>query len=220
MKRIICALLSLLMVMSLFVGCSSTDSQETPNKDNNQSQTESSKPATSSTNSTNGTTNEEKPEMKSIIAPITGVWVQCRAERKVRESGNARIVASGNNTLVAYCMGIVDPYSGDLEGVFDFFKESFPANAASNCQGDISSSVIELIESKKVTMAGFDSIRFTGKVANKSGWDCHVYGYTFLIDGVPYAVIGIVSDATQSADLIAYNQTEVDEIAATIKKGS
>lgn len=223
MKRLFCVLLSLLTVLSLFAACSTTEKQETTNNKKEETgvnQTETETPEGPNTNAEEeNTVKEEKDELKSITAPITGVWVQCNAARKVSESGFARLIDSGNDTTAAFCLDVLNPYTGTLDGVFDHFKVRFPASAAISCQGDINSSEMELIDSEKVTMAGFDSIRFTGKVPNKSGWDCHVYGYTFLIDSVPYAVIGIVSDASQSEDLIAFINAEVDAIAATIKKG-
>lgn len=223
MKRLFCVLLSLLTVLSLFAACSTTKKQETTNNKKEETgvnQTETETPEGPNTNAEEeNTVKEEKDELKSITAPITGVWVQYNAERKTKESGYARLISSGNNTIAAFCMDVLNPYTGTLEDVFDHFKDTYPSRVAVACQGDVNSCSIELIDSEKVTMAGFDSIRFTGKVPNKSGWDCHVYGYTFLIDSVPYAVIGIVSDASQSEDLIAFINAEVDAIAATIKKG-
>ena len=70
---------------------------------------------------------------------------------------------------------------------------------------------------KKVTVAGRDSIKFIGTVNNDDEWDCHVYGYTFIINNKAYALIGLVSAKEQDPEMIKEIDERIDKMAATIR---
>lgn len=96
-------------------------------------------------------------------------------------------------------------------------KAKLPNNASTHSRGDLWGCEIEMLESENVTVNGFEGIRFTGKVPNKSGWDCHVYGYLFLIDNIPCGVVGLVSAEAQDPAMIQQINAEVETVVATIR---
>lgn len=223
MKRLICVLLSVMMLATLFAGCGAAEEPNSEPGKETITDTPSPKPEGDSQKQPESTGDKEssdtKEEKQILEVPFKTVTAECGADRVVREEGFATVVYESKDAMVAFCMDVINTYDIELEEVLSVYEKRVPAVVSTMCQGDINGQTIEMLNSEKVKMAGFDSIRFTGKVANTAGWDCHVYGYLFLIDNDPYAVMGIVSQKDQNADLIAANEAEVDEIAATIKKG-
>lgn len=113
-----------------------------------------------------------------------------------------------------------------LEDVFDYVEnDGFITSLTNAGSGGITYGLfgedIVVTSSEQVTMAGYDSIKYTGTIVNSptddDTWNCYVYGYTFIIDDAPYAVIGIVTTREQEQSMIDEMIAEVDEIAASIR---
>ena len=122
-----------------------------------------------------------------------------------------------NDALVGFSSKQSVKHEGTLLEAIDYFKSSFINDASVSSAGYLYGSSFEVDSTEEVTMAGRDSIRFTGKVLNRDTWECHVYGYVFVIDGIPCAVIGLVSAQEQDPAMIAEIDTRVDEIASTLR---
>ncbi len=217
MKKLMCMMVSLMLALSVLTGCVGSGNGN-PQDKTGPSKTEATENG-EATGSAQESTEGSKQDMQSIMTKFSDVWVKCPAEWGTKKEGIVTLMGPGNNSLVTFCVNTLEPYQGGLDGVFDFYKDKIPPRAAVACQGELNNASIEMISSEKVTVNGYESIRFVGTAPNASGWDCHVYGYTFLIDNIPYAIVGIVSQKEQEADLIASNKEDVDLVASTIKKG-
>lgn len=124
---------------------------------------------------------------------------------------------NNNDCLTGLCFQVNEEYTGTLEGVIDVYKKDFISDATTSSSGDLYGSEIEVISTEKVTVAGRDSIKFIGTVNNDDEWDCHVYGYTFIINNKAYALIGLVSAKEQDPEMIKEIDERIDKMAATIR---
>ena len=215
MKRWISAILAAMLLLSLTACGSSANAgtETTPNTAQQEEpqveatpveQTESSKPA------------EQTEDMKLLSIPMKHIYLSY--ERKLREytQGATQLVYDTNDALVGLIYDNEEVYTGDLWGIADFFSEKFPQRAASSSRGNLNSP-INILTSEACTVNGFDSVRFTGTCSNDGEWDCHVYGYSFIINDTAFAIIGLVSAREQDPELIATIDARVDAMAATVR---
>ena len=77
--------------------------------------------------------------------------------------------------------------------------------------------------SKEITFNGVKTANFIGEVKCKAApiksedWIAYVYGYVFVMDGIPVGVIGIVSAPEQDPAQIAEVTTNVDLMMQTLR---
>ena len=75
----------------------------------------------------------------------------------------------------------------------------------------------EISSREAVQVNGFDSVKFSGTVNRDDGKQYYFYGYSFIIDDLPCAVIGIVSDPESGEAEIKAIEEETDWVASTIR---
>ncbi len=128
------------------------------------------------------------------------------------------------NNSEDYLFGIVyssvDGYEEKLEDIIKLYGKTFTKNAASRTIGNIYDAEIKLASTEKIKIKGYDSIKFIGSVKNKgtvAGWDCYVCGYTYVIDGQPIMVIGLVSTKKQNVKLINDVSDITERIASSVR---
>lgn len=160
---------------------------------------------------------EQPAKLQTVYIPAKGICVDCDLRYTLRSEGCATLMYTSNDALLALCRYTSREYTGDLNGVFDIFKKKLPNDASTHSRGDLWGCEIEMLSSENVMVNGFEGIRFTGKIPNKSGWDCHVYGYLFLINKIPCGVAGLVSAEAQDSAMIQQINAEVETIVATIR---
>lgn len=212
MKKLICLLLAVTMLASL-AACSA---------DNNNGKTENSQ--STAENTEQSTSAEEAPtnddtssKVKTARTPGTEIYVDYDVSLRKKEQPTTILMYNNNDCLTGLCFQVNEEYTGTLEGVIDVYKEDFIIDATTSSCGDLYGSEIEVISTEKVTVAGRDSIKFIGTVNNDNKWDCHVYGYTFIINNKAYALIGLVSAKEQDSEMIKEIDERIDKMAATIR---
>ena len=132
------------------------------------------------------------------------------------QNGKTTAIFSSDECLVGVCYDWITEFDGTLEEIPDLFADSFGRDTVSICRGDIGTSSIEVLTTERTTVAGMESVRFTGTIKNNS-WDCHLYGYTYQVNGVNLMVVGLVSAQEQNSDMIAEIDTLTDQIAASVR---
>ena len=149
------------------------------------------------------------------------IYVNYDAGLRTKSHGPYILAYDTNNALVGVIYDGDHEYTGDLAGVPGFFSAKFLRAAETSSSGHLSDSQIEVLESEPCTINSFDSIRFTGTCCNTNSggneWDCHVYGYSFIINDTAVAIIGLVSAQEQDSEMIATIDARVDAMAATIR---
>lgn len=213
MKKVISILLALVLVLSL-TACGKQTADKQPED-------------TQKPDSVQKEENKEKEETKEQIptepavakteiqVPGEQIFFYAPADWEVKDENLSRIVAKNEDCLVSVCYGW--PSSEvDLVETITRLGKYFTKDASINSHGLIRNSNIEVTSSKSSTIAGYDCVVFTGVVNNDNKWNCHVYGYTFVVNNVELMVVGLVSTTEQDAQMIADINALTDQIAASV----
>lgn len=159
----------------------------------------------------------DKENLKTVKVPIGSIYADCDKTLRAKEEGYSILVYNTNDALVGMCSKSSISHTGEIKDAIEYFKSSFISDASLSSSGNLFGASFEVTSTKEVKMAGRDSVCFTATVSNQGQWDCHVYGYVFVIDEVPCAVIGLVSAQAQDPAMIAEIDARVDQMAATIR---
>ena len=216
MKRITAFILVALMLLSLTAcgGSTNTGTETTPDV---AQQEESQEEATPVEQTESTSPSEQTKDMKLLKIPMKHIYLSYERNLREKTQGATQLVYNTNDALVGLIYDNEEVYTGDLWGIADFFSEKFPNKAATSSQGWLSGSRIDILTSEACTVNGFDSVRFTGTCSNDGEWDCHVYGYSFIINDTAFAIIGLVSAREQDPEMIATIDARVDAMAATVR---
>ena len=213
MKRLICLLLCFAMIFAL-AACKKEPVQEQPKEDVS---AETEAPVEEETEAP---AVEDAPvASKNTVTyeiPMESIYFDYPAELSYFTQPYTQLLYTSKDALVGICFTF-DEYTGALEDVYDYLMPHFLDDAATSSWGNLYEAGYELVSSEKVTVNGIESCKFYVTATDAERWDCHVYGYSFVIDGIACAVIGIVSTEAQEADLIAEYDALVDQIAATVR---
>lgn len=214
MKKVICILLALVMVLSL-AACGKQPADKQPE--------DTKEPASVQGNDNKETeaTQEQIPteiedENTEIRVPGEKIYFYAPSGWEVEKQNLSTVVKQGKDCLVSICYDWPMSYEFDLEEMISRLGYNFTADADSEGQGYIVNSTIEVTSTEKTTVAGYDCVVFTGVVSNDGNWNCHVYGYTFVVNNVELMVVGIVSAQAQDAQMIADINALTDQIAASV----
>ena len=118
--------------------------------------------------------------------------------------------------MVSIAHNKLSKFEGELEDIIDFLSSNFSADASSYSEGSISGHKIETTSTERGKVADFDCVRFTGKITNDGGWDCHVYGYAMIVEDRVLMITGLVSVEAQDAGMIAEINALTDQIAESV----
>lgn len=203
MKKIITIGVLTILTFSL-TGCS----EKKPNNENN------SIPTSNPTESPN----EDAPiveKEKTFNIPGQKVYFSHPSDWSNTDRVSTTAIFKSTDCLVGVSYDWVTEFDGTLEEIIDLFSESFAWDVASLCKGYIAASSIEVLNTERTTIAGRESVRFTGFIKNNS-WNSHVYGYTYQINGINIMVTCLVSAQEQDPAMIAKINALTDQIAASV----
>lgn len=214
MKKFLLVLLVAMLVFSM-VACSivpETDNTHSSDEKTGESTTENQKPEDTLTES-------KQPVLSGKIwkVPTYDIYVTCPNEWITSERYGVQAIFKDKDAMVAVTYCLEDEISDDLESVIVPATKSIIQNAYIYCAGGIADSSVEVKSTSECKMGGFDSLQFTGVIPNSNGYDCHTYGYSFIINGVGIVVCGIVSAPEQDPAMIAQIDALTDQVAASVR---
>ena len=215
MKKCFALFLAATLLLSL-TACGGSSNTETETKPDAAQQEEYLEEATPADQTDDMGSAEQADDMFELNIPLKHIYISYEKRLKEKSQGATELVYDTNDALVGLIYDNEEVYTGDLWGVADFFSEKFPQKAASSSRGNLNSP-INILTSEACTVNGFDSVRFTGTCSNDGEWDCHVYGYSFIINDTAFAIIGLVSAREQDPEMIATIDARVDAMAATVR---
>lgn len=215
MKKIVCLLLVLLLVFSM-AACSKEPAQETSSpvqdvpEDTQTEPQDTTEPPVSEQEDTQPASNVLQIPGKEIYFSYPEGWT-------VEEEIYTLMAMENNDALIGICYDYFTPFDGNLEGLIDFYGQPFLRDVSSYSKGYLRDSNIEVLTTESGTVAGYDCVKFTAKAINNGEWDCHLYGYTFVIGDTTLMVTGLVSAAEQDAGMIQVIDKLTDEVAGSVK---
>lgn len=209
----LCLAASLLVSLTACGGSANTESETNPDA----GQQEENLQETTPMDQTDAASSAVQADDLSVLKiPLKHIYISYEKRLKKDSHSATSLVYDTNDALVGLIYDFDELYTGDLWGVADFFSEEFPENAAPASRRNLIPP-IEVLTSEACTVNGFDSVRFTGTCSNDGEWDCHVYGYSFIINDTAFAIIGLVSAREQDPEMIATIDARVDAMAATVR---
>ena len=214
MKKVICFLLALVMVLSL-TACGKQPASKQPEETKAQTPVQGNEDQATEATEAQTPTEAEK-ENQEIRVPGEKIYFYAPSGWEIEKENLSTVVKQGKDCLVSICYNWPMSYEFDLEAMISSLGYNFTADADSEGRGNVVNSTIEVTSSDKSTVAGYDCVVFTGVVHNDGGWDCHVYGYTFVVNNVELMVVGIVSAQEQDAQMIKDINALTDQIAASV----
>ena len=120
------------------------------------------------------------------------------------------------------------PFEGELKDIFDVYNNGDIFMAASRAPGsgvpyNMGNDVvlIETDSSEKVNINGIDTIRFTGHASyyktNDGLKNFYVTGYTFIFNGKPYMLVGVIFGVKDGDDLRDSMDKEIECMMKTVR---
>lgn len=213
MKKLLSALMAVILVLSL-AACAPGKPTETT-KDNTQTPSEGTAAPTEQTAEPTEAT-QAQPAEQTLQVPSKEIYFNCPEGWGDAEATYCTVLLETDECLVAVCYNWAIPYEGELEGLVEYFGPGVMRDVASYSKGYLGAATITAQTTEKTTVAGFDSVKFTGTAPNTE-WNCHVYGYTMIVSGIPMMVMGMVSTPEQDAAMIAEINALTDQVAASLR---
>ena len=212
MKKVICLLLALVMVLSL-AACGKQPADQQPEETSKTPEKETTQTAT-----TEATSAPEETEAAGIVlqVPSKEIYFNCPDGWSYSKETYSTVLMETNASLVAVCYNWVIPYEGDLEGIVAFFSDGVMRDVSPYSQGYLGAASITTTSAEKTKLGNQECVRFIGTVPNTE-WNCHVYGYVFVVNDIPMMVMGLVSTQAQDAQMISDINALTDQIAATVR---
>lgn len=213
MKKVI----GFLLALALMVGMTACSSQPTDNSDTNTPTAPSASDATTVVEQDNtGTTTVAQSAGTTLQVPSKEVYFTRPEGWMSNKATYSTVLYETNESLVAVCYNFAVPYDGDLSGIVEFFGSGVMRDISAYSKGNMGVSSVTILSEDKVSVAGFDAVKFTGTAPNKD-WNCHVYGYTLMVDGMPMMVMGLVSTQAQDPAMISAIDAMTDQVAASLR---
>lgn len=156
-------------------------------------------------------------DKETIKIPMEKIYIDYESKLRRVDSSYCELVYDTNDGLVGFCYDLHSDELVELDNVVEYFSEYFIDAAYYSSRGNLSGELYKVISSERTNIADFESVKFYATVNNDKAWDCHIYGYAFVIDDVPFAVIGLVSEKTQSPELIEKIEARVDYKVSTLR---
>lgn len=212
MRKLTCLALVLMLTLSLAAcGNESNNTETNP---------QSSAVSTTTPKETQTTAMPQGTEGKSeqlIKVPGKQIYFSTDVDWKVDNDDLAIMLYENRDCMVGICYNWISEFDGNYEGLIESLSANFVSEASSKCHGYLRTSQVVVLTNEMCNIAGYDCMKFTGKIDNDGNWDCHVYGYAYVVNDVQLMVIGIVSTEDQDAAMIADINALTDQIAASVR---
>lgn len=216
MKKVLCMILAALLVLSM-AACNMIPAKDPKPTDENPISVDPTNKQETPKDTTPVTTAPQEPDGLTWETPVGDIAVNYPDGWIAVEAGTALLVLQTKECMVAVVYNSADDVGGNLEKVVDVSSRFFLNEAASYCEGRVRDEIVKVTSTEPCTMAGFDSLRFNGTVNSAGEYDCHAYGYTFVINDVNLMVIGLVTAKAQDQQMIADIDALTDQIAASVR---
>lgn len=206
-------LILLIITIILFTGCNNKNNElKNPNNDEIIQTPE---------EDVNENENENKEEEKNELLPYTykvpydgySVFVDVPAFPK-DEAGYTEIFVDSSKKFVSFT-ALRDGVAEDAKAAFDLIYPNYHKSV----DGQISINDENITETETLEINGIPVYRFKGTVIAGlfDTWEHYVYGYSFVFDNLPCAIIGIVTDYDQPQEEIDSVTEIVDAMIKTVR---
>lgn len=209
-KIIICTLVFIALVLSF--GACAGNNEKTPNE------------GTGEDISTTGTNKEPNDPTTNINSnndilvgtykvPLQKIFVDTPNFNLIEEGYTRIFFDSGRKYVTFTCL--YDEPCDDLSAAHDKTVEIFMQNVVDHHHVNSMGS----LDDATVTINGIATYRYEGNVnaGTNPVYDAYIYGYSFVYNGFPCSIVGVVSDETQPEAEKQLVKLIVDEMMKTVR---
>lgn len=209
-KRLIVGVLAVVLLLSC-VACGTTT-------DDTKSIDDSSAQQSDTTTKPDETTNQGGDKTESLLS---GTFKVARKDIYVDvpnynsiEEGYTQIYLDGSSKYVTFTCLKVEEASNVQDAhdkAFECFKSGIDSHHHINEEQNL--------QTEETSVNSIQVLKFEGTVSvgRNPVYDAYTYGYSFVYDGLPCAIIGVVMDETQPEDDQALVKEIVDEMMKTVR---
>lgn len=210
MKKGLCTLIVILLLLSL-TACGKPDDNGTTPKPEDTTGTTMQPGATEPSQSTQD--KEEKLE-KFKFSQIS---VYCMVPEDCTRKTNGSIASTTDNKAYLATIFTGEKGSaGDLADILVASSEKYASDVNKYLSTNIEAEVLKAQTTENVTVSGYEAVKFSGQIKNIENGDYKIYGYSMIIEERPVMFLGIlVSEDQADADLNAM-EAFIDQMAGSI----
>lgn len=211
MKKFISILLTLSLIIA-FAGCSNGNSNNDV-QNNDSGNSVNTDAATENNGSGLGDIfNTSKLLVGTMKIPGKEIYFDT-PELHYIESGYVHIYVENYDKYVAFVRAGNNDVATSAKDVMNYTFQRF-IDGVSNCD-----SLYELgeITEKNTTINGIDVYSFEGEISTDNDLYEYIKGYTFVFEGLPCAIYGVVMDENQPQEDIDYISEVVDEMMKSVR---
>lgn len=214
MKRILCAILAVLLLLSM-TACGDKPSNDVDTPNTESSQTKNNEPDDTKVE------DDKKDEVKftnSYKVPGKKIVIDVPDYQEMEKGYTQLYILHG----VKYVAVTADD-SVTASSVKDAHDKAF-AKFKENIQNYSYVNDITVTTDAEETINGISVYKYEGTLNcaldysdRENSYDAYVIGYSFIMDGVPCTITGSVIDQSQSKDMIAEMKTTVEAMIKTLR---
>lgn len=191
MYKKICAAFAVMVLVIGFTACGNKNNTDAVDKGGN-----SAVPAVTDSSKGTGSDSEEVPIgllSETYKVPLEDIYVDTPALKGIESGYSMHYLEDGIKCLTFICMSgesVSDPDSA-FDMIFDGYSGSLSYCYTFNRLGEV--------KKDRITVNGIDALKLDGSVnvGAVSEYDAALYGYIFVFNGYPCAILGVVIDYSQ-----------------------
>lgn len=216
MKKILCMVLAALLLLSL-CACGGEEKPRDPAATTTASGTEDKKPE-KETEKTSVETDKDEEELQEIMFPLVEMYCEVPEEYSRKTNGSIAVTVGRDEFIATIFNGASGAYTGELEGILDFSAEMYANDVNKYLAPNIEAGELKAGTTEKVTVSGYDAVKFSGTVKNIGDGTYEIYGYSMIIEDRPVMFVGILCSEDQAKADLEEMQALVDLMAGSIYK--
>lgn len=217
MKKWLCTIMAALLLLSMTACGGPSTTPESTGDTQSSAVIPENTTKQESTENNNSVSNTQETLVKFRLPAVSAY---CMAPKSCGRKVNEKVaVAQSNKNYIAsvYC-GDADSFNGQLEEMLTACAGEYTSGMNKYLYPSIKKENLKAETTEKVTISGFEAVKFTGEITNGLSGVYKIYGYSTVIDERPVMFIGfLVSEEQGDADLQAM-QALVDQMAGSIAK--
>lgn len=216
MKKLLCALLAVLLLCSLCACGGETPKATEPTEKNN--------PGTNATQSQQQNTEATNPTEKTEVTldsfrfPRTEVYCKLPDTYGRLTNGTVAATTGSDEFMATICVGDAGAYTADTAGIFNFMAKKYTNDVNKYLSPDAKEDGWNISSTKGTKVSGYDATQLSGTVSNTDGGTYQIYGYSVIVDEMPVMFVGILNSKDQAQKDLNEMKALVDQMAGSIYK--
>lgn len=209
MKKVLCVSITLLLLLSATACGLSNDNGNQVQPDTSH-QTEVTEPSQSASN--------KEETLEKMQFPKMAMY--CMVPKKYIPKTNGKIVCTSDNKayIATIYNGDKGSFTGDLADILEASAEKYAGDVNKYLSTNIDGSELKAQTTERVTVSGYEAVKFSGQIKNIKDGKYQIYGYSMIIEERPVIFLGILVSEDQAVADLNSMKALIDQMAGSIFK--